>query len=222
MSVTRDDVQDSTGQRTNIPGRGFTRGFGTGSNYYLGTGGSIGAIPGNPINGEVGWSPGALFVNPITAIPGNFLWENIGTVLSAQWMPLDPTGGNTTITPLLHAGRTMLLSNAGGFTVSLPAATGTGNTYSFFTAITITSNNYLIDAKPGGTSNVMSGIAVMSGSTSLIVATAANTNLITMNGSTTGGVIGDLIKLIDVALNQWSLESTFNSTGTAATPFSHH
>jgi hypothetical protein len=88
MVVTRDDVQDPTGQRTNIPGRGYMRGFGTGSQYKTGTN-SIGGIIGNPIQGEVGYGPGATFQNPLAVATGNYLWLNIGTALSANWINVD-------------------------------------------------------------------------------------------------------------------------------------
>lgn len=228
MAVTKDDWQDGVGQRSKIAGRGYTRGAGLGPQYN--TTNSIGGIAGNPINGEVGWAPGAIFHNVITAVQGNFLWQNVGTNLSAQWIALDAAGGANfvtltaaiTLTPLLHAGRTMLLGAAAGFAVALPAPTGTGNTYSFFTSVTVTSSNDTIDAKPGDASAVISGLAMGGGSTSGNFSSAANTNLITLNGTTTGGVIGDYIELIDIALHQWSVKAWLNSSGTAATPFSNH
>ncbi len=88
MATSRDDIFDPTGQRSNVPGRGFTRGYGFGKAYFAGTN-SIGSIPGNPITGETGWAPGALFINPITTVIGNFLWLNVGTGTSAVWLNLD-------------------------------------------------------------------------------------------------------------------------------------
>lgn len=233
-AVTRDDVQDPTGQRSNIPGRGFTRGFGIGAQYN--TTNSLGGIAGNPINGEVGWAPGAIFQNVLTTIPGNFLWENVGTATSAQWLPLDRSGSaqnlvtltaNTTLTALKHAGKTMLLNAAAGFTVTLPAPTGTGNIYNFFTLTTVTSSNNVIDAKGGDASAVISGISCQvqttnAGTTYNIFGTASNTNELSMNGTTSGGVLGDFIELVDVGLHQWSVRAFLNSTGTTVTVFANH
>jgi len=88
MAVTRDDIQDPSGQRSKIPGRGFTRGYGIGT-AYQDTTKTIGGIAGNPINGEVGWAPGALFINVQTAIVGSMLWENLGSQTNASWRNLD-------------------------------------------------------------------------------------------------------------------------------------
>lgn len=84
MATSRDDVQDPTGQRTNIPGQGFMRGFGIGAQYAK-TANTVNNVKGNPINGEVGWAPGATFQNPYATASGQYLWVNIGTVVSATW-----------------------------------------------------------------------------------------------------------------------------------------
>jgi hypothetical protein len=86
MAVTRDDVQDNTGQRTNVPGRGFLRGIGVGKQY--GGANSINGIAGNPIQGEKGYAPGATFQNPYTSVIGNFFWVNTGNRTSANWVNL--------------------------------------------------------------------------------------------------------------------------------------
>lgn len=87
MAVTRDDVQDPTGQRTNVTGRGFLRGIGIGPQYKTGVG-CINGFPGNPIQGEVGYAPGATFQNPLTSVVGNFFWVNVGNQLAANWVNL--------------------------------------------------------------------------------------------------------------------------------------
>ena len=51
--------------------------------------------------------------------------------------------------------------------------------------------------------------------------TAADSDTITMNGTTTGGVsIGDEITLIDIASNQYMVKGILTASGTEATPFS--
>ena len=61
------------------------RGYGTGTQYQV-TANTVNNVAGNPINGEVGWAPGAIFSNPLTAVLGNFLWVNVGTSTSATWL----------------------------------------------------------------------------------------------------------------------------------------
>ncbi len=84
MVCARDDVQDATGQRTNLPGRGFLRGIGIGAAYQV-TANTVNNIAGNPINGEIGWAPSATFQNPVNPSVGNYLWINRGTFASATW-----------------------------------------------------------------------------------------------------------------------------------------
>jgi hypothetical protein len=51
--------------------------------------------------------------------------------------------------------------------------------------------------------------------------TAATSDTITLNGTTTGGVsIGDWIELVDIAADQWTVTGITTSSGTEATPFS--
>jgi hypothetical protein len=50
--------------------------------------------------------------------------------------------------------------------------------------------------------------------------TAADTDTITLNGGSQGGLIGDTIRLVDIATNQWVVHGTLKQSGTEATPFS--
>lgn len=60
------------------------RGYGTGTQYQV-TANTVNNVAGNPINGEVGWAPGAIFQNVQATTLGNFLWVNTGTAVSATW-----------------------------------------------------------------------------------------------------------------------------------------
>jgi hypothetical protein len=50
--------------------------------------------------------------------------------------------------------------------------------------------------------------------------TAADSDTITLNGTTTGGLKGDIIRIVDVAANLFSVTVMSAATGTEATPFS--
>lgn len=128
---------------------------------------------------------------------------------------------NATLTSSANAGRTMLLDVASGATVTLPAASGTGNAYRFFVATTVTSNSYKIQV--ANATDVMSGVAIVANDTdnsASIFETAADTDTITLNGSTTGGILGATIEIQDVASGQFSVVARGAATGTEATPFS--
>jgi hypothetical protein len=127
---------------------------------------------------------------------------------------------DATMTAAANAGRTMNLNVASGATVTLPAAAGTGNTYRFFVQTTVTSNNYIQVANGDDT---MSGVAVVAndgGDTASIFETAADSDTITLDGSTTGGILGGQIEIQDVATNKFRVLINQAATGTEATPFS--
>jgi hypothetical protein len=58
------------------------------------------------------------------------------------------------------------------------------------------------------------------GDTLVLFEAAATADTITMNGTTTGGLIGDRIVLKDIAANLWSVSIVMAATGTEASPFS--
>lgn len=134
--------------------------------------------------------------------------------------PRNITASTATIDPS-YAGTVTTINRAAGSTITLPAAAGTGNVYRFMVGTTVTSNTVVI--KVANASDTMSGLAVMAadgGNTSNAWETAADTDTITFDGSTTGGIKGDMVVLTDVASNLWHVTITGSSTGTEATPFS--
>lgn len=128
---------------------------------------------------------------------------------------------NVTLTSAANAGRTMLLDVASGATATLPAATGTGNTYKFFVKTTVTSNSYIIQV--ASASDTMAGVAIVANDTdnsASIFETVAASDTITFDGSTTGGILGGQVELQDVATGVFSVVINQAATGTEATPFS--
>lgn len=125
------------------------------------------------------------------------------------------------LTELEHGNRTVRVSAAAGLTLTLPAATGTGNTYTIFIATTVTSNSVVIQA--ASASDTMSGGAIVmadGGDTLVGFETTSTSDTITLNGSTTGGKLGDQIILQDVASGKFRVLAILSGTGTEATPFS--
>jgi hypothetical protein len=102
-------------------------------------------------------------------------------------------------------------------TINVPTATGNSGGFNIFIGVTATGNKII---KSAGTT-VIQGIAVMAGSTAGTFGTAVDTDTITLNGSTTGGVIGTLIELRDVAPNVYSVKVHSIGTGIQATCFSN-
>ena len=115
----------------------------------------------------------------------------------------------------------LTVNAAAGLTLTLPAAAGTGDSYEIVVGTTVTSNNLVVQV--ANASDVMTGLCLIAqdaGDTSVAFETASTSDTITMNGSTKGGIKGDIIRLKDVAANLWSVNIVASGTGTEATPFS--
>tara|TARA_R100000306_G_scaffold60798_1_gene61626 strand:+ start:124 stop:708 length:585 start_codon:yes stop_codon:yes gene_type:complete len=128
------------------------------------------------------------------------------------------------ITVAEHAGRILLMGEVGGdaaATFTLPAATGSGAEFQFIVSVVNTSN-YII--KVADATDTIDGSVILHQDSANTVAsfnTAADSDTITLNGSTQGGVsIGDEITLIDIASNQYMVKGVLTGSGTEATPFS--
>lgn len=133
-----------------------------------------------------------------------------------------PLAVSTAITEAAHDGRTIVMGGPGAArTFTLPAATGSGARFRFVVGAVNTSN-YLI--KVADATDTMDGSIVSladGGDTVVGFETAADSDTITLNGTTTGGVsIGDFIQLEDIATDQWAVHGRTTSSGTEATPFS--
>jgi hypothetical protein len=123
----------------------------------------------------------------------------------------------TTLSMLKQGIQYLRTSIAATQTINVPAATGKSGGFNIFIGVTATGNKVI---KAAGTS-LFQGIAVMTGGTAGSFGTAANSNTITLNGSTQGGVIGTLIELRDVAPGVWSVKVHSCGTGIQVTPFSN-
>lgn len=129
--------------------------------------------------------------------------------------------GDVTLSAASHDGKVVTLSKAAGIAVTLPAASGSGVKFDLIVITSVTSNTTTI--KVANASDVMTGVAIVaqdSADTAVMFETAATTDTITFNGSTTGGIKGDRVELIDIAANLWAVRVVGSATGTEATPFS--
>lgn len=137
-------------------------------------------------------------------------------------MPVDRlvncTAATLTVTANLHAGRIITLNRAAGITATLPAASGTGNEYTFFTATTFTGSGIIKVAN--ATDIIQGGVAVSTDAAGVSILADATSDTITMNGSTTGGIKGSWVKVVDVAAGIFMVSGFIVSTGAEATPFS--
>lgn len=124
---------------------------------------------------------------------------------------------NTTVSDF-DAGTTLTLNSATGATVTLPAATGSGAALDVVVGTTLSSGSYKVQVT--GSDVIQGAVIVATDTGGLTVPTASTSDTITMNGSTTGGVIGSNVRLIDVKSGIWAVSGALVSTGDEATPFS--
>ena len=129
------------------------------------------------------------------------------------------------VTVAEHAGRTLLLGEVGGnalVTLTLPDATGSGATYKFVVSVANTSN-YVI--KVPDANNTIAGIMLYldeDGTAVTAFPTVATSDTITLNGGTTGGIVGDYLEIVDIAADQYHVRGVMRVAAGAnpATPFS--
>jgi hypothetical protein len=153
------------------------------------------------------------FSGPVVSVAG-FIGSQVTNA------PVDITGATATVTAAAHAGKVVTINRAAGSALSLPAATGTGSVYTFVVGTTVTSNTLTISA--AGTNKFQGRVYTVSDDTAAVkgwIANAAATNRVSLNGTTTGGYLGDCFVFTDIAAGMWEVLGFTASTSTEATPF---
>jgi len=120
------------------------------------------------------------------------------------------------------SGSLILLDRAAGTIVTLPDTPANGTNYTFQVKTDVTSNNYQINTGVAGL-DLLSGYVYndKAGSLPAIVSPdPAHDTSITMNGSTTGGLVGTNFTLTFDGTNLWNISGTVRGSGTMTTPFS--
>jgi hypothetical protein len=134
------------------------------------------------------------------------------------------SAGNTlSVTVTSHEGKTILLNSLTGSVCTLPAATGSGARFRFKVSVLATSNSHIV--KVAGSSDIIQGIVgtidTDTAGTITGFATAADSDTVTLNRSTTGSVMrGEYLEFEDIATNLWAINGMLSNTGAGATPFS--
>ena len=132
---------------------------------------------------------------------------------------------DTTLTVDAHAGRILACNDADGkFTLptilSSPlrlTLNNLGATYTFFIETAATDLDILTDGTDKFVGGLYTGKDDATGKT--FIAGATN-DVITLNGSTTGGLAGTIITCKAIGANRWGVQVNTGGTGDLATPFS--
>jgi hypothetical protein len=127
-------------------------------------------------------------------------------------------GAALTLNAVQHAGRLILLNIATGGTYVLPAATGTGNRYTFFTSVSQASGSIII--RVANATDVMQGVAAVAATTSGTFPTTTTSDTITFNATTQGGLRGSYVEIEDVAAGLFRVNVHTVGSGIAVTVFS--
>lgn len=129
------------------------------------------------------------------------------------------TAATLAVTEAAHDGKVVTLNRAAGITVTLPAATGSGLRVLFIVGTTFTSTG-VIQVTGDDTMTGQAIVAQDAADTVVAFEAGATADTITLNGTTTGGLKGDQVEVIDIAADLWSVSVIAAATGTEATPFS--
>lgn len=132
------------------------------------------------------------------------------------------TAATLSLTAALHSGKIVTLNRAAGSTITLPTSTGSGAAFKIIIGTTLTSVSLILQV--ANSTDVMQGvITTMSDDPATVkgFATAASSDTITLNRTTTGvGTAGEWLEAIDVAAGFWFVTGVTTSSGTEASPFS--
>jgi len=122
-----------------------------------------------------------------------------------------------------ESGSVILMDATDSITVRLPTPVA-GMSFDFVTSVTVTSSDtHKIITKTIASEFLIGGIgsfstAVAEGGDSFS-ANGTTHVAITSNGSTTGGLIGQVFRLTAISATQWVVSGNLVGTGTLATPF---
>ncbi len=148
------------------------------------------------------------FSGPVRSLAGFITGTDVNSTVTAATLTVTSDSN----------GQTINLSRAAGITVTLPAATGTKAVYTFIVATAVTSNNNIIQV--ANATDTLNGFAAVGGTTASVFGTLPASDTITMNGSTTGGLVGSYVQVTDIAAGEFLVTAALVGSGTPATPFS--
>lgn len=140
------------------------------------------------------------------------LFETINTKV-----PLISTLGATRTLSIDETGATINLDRAAGIVITLPIAVP-GLIYDFETTVSVTTNNYKVIT--GAATEFLVGSYVSQAAALASFAGNGTTHIaFTMNGTTTGGLIGTKLRFKCLSATRWSVEGINQGSGTGVTSY---
>ena len=136
---------------------------------------------------------------------------------------------DTTLTVAAHAGKTLLTHDADGkFTLPPIVATAPdsdddpnqlnnlGASFTFVVVTAATDMDILTDGTDKFVGGIYTGVSDATGKTFI---SGASNDVITLNGSTKGGIAGSIIRVTAIASAKYAVEGLTLGSGTLVTPF---
>jgi hypothetical protein len=130
------------------------------------------------------------------------------------------TATTLTLTSAHYGSLIRMNAASGNQAVTLPSSSGSGGAIEFVITTAVGGGTLTITS-PG--SDRMQGRAITTDDTANLVEgfeDGGDANTFTLNGTTTGGLVGDTIKVIDISSGRWQLNAVLANTGTPSTPWS--
>lgn len=118
-----------------------------------------------------------------------------------------------------ESGSIILLDRAAGIVVTLPAPS-VGLTFDFIATVSVTSNSYKVITSAGTIFILGSYVSIDNDTSDAAVGFTCNGTThvaVTMNGTTTGGLLGTRFRLRAVSATVWALDGLIQGNGTVAT-----
>lgn len=136
-------------------------------------------------------------------------------------VPLISGLGATRTLSVDETGSTVVLDRAAGIVLTLPLAVP-GLVYDFVVTTSVTSNAYKV-ITGAGTELLVGALASVDTDTSDAMAGFSGNGsthvAVSMNGTTTGGLIGTKFRFTCLSATRWVVEGTNRGSGTVTTPF---
>lgn len=163
------------------------------------------------------------FSGPVKSLAG-FISAGNASVVSLT--------ADTTLTVAAHSGKILLTNDEDGkFTLPSIVATAPGRdddpnqtnnlgaTFTFVVVTAASDMDILTDTTDKFVGGTYTGVNNATGKT--FISDAANNDVITMNGSTQGGLPGSIVRVTAIASAKYAVEGIILGSGTLVTPFAN-
>jgi hypothetical protein len=165
-----------------------------------------------------------LNTNKNVVLGGNLTVSGVTTLAGVVQSTITPvaSGGATKTILAAQSGDVFLLDQAAGVTYTLPTPTA-GLNFTFICTVAVTSNNDIIQTANTGTQFIMGGVNLVvsnSATSKAFFANGTSNSTLTMNGTTSGGIIGTQITYIALSTTVWYINGDVGASGTLVTPIS--